>query len=99
MSKQKRMERMERLHAREVVLYKKKYRGEATEAELVELKELRCINNIHSFLTYSYGNEEVLLEKYFDPIQDWKGDCMIVRLRTLSMNWEKTVFVNSLKKR
>ena len=30
MSKQKRMERMERLHAREVVLYKKKYRGEAT---------------------------------------------------------------------
>lgn len=58
--------RMERLHAREVVLYKKKYRGEATEAELVELKELRCINNIHSFLTYSYGNEEVLLEKYFN---------------------------------
>ena len=66
--------RMERLHARDVVLFKKKYRGEATDAELVELKELRCINNIHSFLTYSYGNEEKLLEKYLDPIQDWKGD-------------------------
>ena len=25
-------------------------------------------------MTYSYGNEEKLLEKYFDPIQDWKGD-------------------------
>lgn len=71
MSKQK---RMERLHAREVVLFKKKYRGEATEAELVELKELSCIKSIHSFLAYSSGNEEILLEKYFDPIQDWKGD-------------------------
>lgn len=66
--------RMERLHAREVVLFKKKYRGEATEAELVELKELSCIESIHSFLAYSSGNEEVLLEKYFDPIQYWKGD-------------------------
>ena len=66
--------RMECLHAREVVLFKKKYRGEATEAELVELKELSCIKSIHSFLAYSSGNEEVLLEKYFDPIQDWKGD-------------------------
>lgn len=66
--------RMERLHAREVVLFKKKYRGEATEAELVELKELSCIKSIHSFLAYSSGNEEVLLEKYFDHIQDWKGD-------------------------
>lgn len=47
MSKQK---RMERLHAREVVLFKKKCRGEATKAELVELKELRCIKSIHSFL-------------------------------------------------
>lgn len=71
MSKQK---RMERLHAREVVLFKKNYRGEATKAELVELKELRCIKSIHSFLAYSSGNEDVLLEKYFDPIQDWKGD-------------------------
>ena len=62
--------RMECLHAREVVLFKKKYRGEATEA----LKELSCIKSIHSFLAYSSGNEEVLLEKYFDPIQDWKGD-------------------------
>ena len=25
-------------------------------------------------MAYSSGNEEVLLEKYFDPIQDWKGD-------------------------
>lgn len=70
MSKQK----MERLHAREVVLFKKNYHGEATKAELLELKELRCIKSIHSFLAYSSGNEEVLLEKYFDPIQDWKGD-------------------------
>ena len=37
MSKQK----MERLHAREVVLFKKNYHGEATKAELLELKELR----------------------------------------------------------
>lgn len=70
MSKQK----MERLHAREVVLFKKNYHGEATKAELLELKELRCIKSIHSFLAYSSGNEEFLLEKYFDPIQDWKGD-------------------------
>ena len=70
MSKQK----MERLHAREVVLFKKNYHGEATKAELLELKELRCIKSIHSLLAYSSGNEEVLLEKYFDPIQDWKGD-------------------------
>lgn len=65
---------MERLHAREVVLFKKNCRGEATKAELVELKELRCIKSIHSFLAYSSGNEDVLLEKYFAPIQDWKGD-------------------------
>lgn len=91
--------RMERLHAREVVLFKKNFRGEATKAELVELKELRCIKSIHSFLVYSSGNEEVLLEKYLTLFKIGKETGMIVRLRTLSMNWVKNMFVNSLKKR